>query len=275
MASKPGQHECPLCRQQFTKKDLIKPAPRMEIKSAEELSKEAAAAAAAAASSSSSLASVPSQLFFSSKVDALMVQLHRLRSKDPSKKSLVFSQFDKTLSIVQERLAKDGFQCAVIKGNMTAVQRKNALDHFINGETSLPHSEGALVVCPCADLIAVVCCCVCVLDPHCTVFVMSIRAGSVGLTLTSATEVFVLEPSMNPALTQQAINRVHRVGQTKPVNIHHLIMAKSVEEKIMQLTQTQLTQRGHEEDNEAVGARGLLLKDTSHMRGEQLLALFA
>lgn len=106
---------------------------------------------------------------------------------------------------------------------------------------------------------------------------MSIRAGSVGLTLTSATEVFVLEPSMNPALTQQAINRVHRVGQTKPVNIHHLIMAGSVEEKIMQLTQSQLQHRGDDEDGAsgAVGARGLLLKDASHMRGEQLMALFA
>lgn len=63
-----------------------------------------------------------------------MVQLLRLRAQDPSKKSLVFSQFDKTLSIVQDRLAKDGFQCAVIKGNMTAPARKNALEHFINGQ---------------------------------------------------------------------------------------------------------------------------------------------
>lgn len=104
---------------------------------------------------------------------------------------------------------------------------------------------------------------------------MSIRAGSVGLTLTAATEVFVLEPSMNPAVTQQAINRVHRVGQTKPVHIHHLIMAGSIEERIMQITQAQLQQRGDEEDSGAAAGRGVLIKDTAHMRAEQLVALFA
>ena len=104
---------------------------------------------------------------------------------------------------------RDGFGVAVLKGNMSATQRKSELDRFIS-------------------------------DPRCTVFILSIRSGGVGLTLTAAQHVFLFEPQQNPALTLQAIERVHRVGQTKDVHIHHLIIENSVEERIMEYTKSKL-----------------------------------
>lgn len=72
-------------------------------------------------------------------------------------------------------------------------------------------------------------------DPPTTVFLLSVRAGAVGLTLTAATHVFLLEPCLNVALELQAVNRVHRIGQTKEVHVKYLVMKDSVEERIMDL----------------------------------------
>jgi SNF2 family DNA or RNA helicase len=64
------------------------------------------------------------------------------------------------------------------------------------------------------------------------VFLLSLRAGSAGLTLTAATRVFLLEPAMDPAIEQQAVARVHRIGQEKEVVITRLLMTDTVEEEV-------------------------------------------
>eukprot|EP00483_Globobulimina_turgida_P002761 UN02766 len=69
-------------------------------------------------------------------------------------------------------------------------------------------------------------------DASIKVFVLTVRTGAVGLTLTSANHVFMMEPTFNPALHRQAINRVYRLGQKKKVFIHTLIMKHSIEERI-------------------------------------------
>lgn len=63
-------------------------------------------------------------------------------------------------------------------------------------------------------------------------FLLSLRAGSAGLTLTAATRVFLLEPAMDPAIEQQAVARVHRIGQEKEVVITRLLMVDTVEEEV-------------------------------------------
>jgi hypothetical protein len=68
--------------------------------------------------------------------------------------------------------------------------------------------------------------------PQVCVFLLSLRAGSAGLTLTSATRVFLLEPAMDPSIEQQAVARVHRIGQEKEVVITRLLMADTVEEEV-------------------------------------------
>jgi len=73
-----------------------------------------------------------------------------------------------------------------------------------------------------------------------TIFLLSMRAGSVGLTLTAACHVYLMEPSINPALTAQAINRVHRIGQTKQVFVYHLVVKDSIEEKVLEINKEKL-----------------------------------
>ena len=72
-------------------------------------------------------------------------------------------------------------------------------------------------------------------DPPTTVFLLSMRAGAVGINLTQANHVFLMEPCFNPALEAQAVGRVHRLGQQRAVTITHLVMEDSVETRIRQM----------------------------------------
>ncbi len=67
------------------------------------------------------------------------------------------------------------------------------------------------------------------------VFLISLKAGGVGLNLTEADYCFLLDPWWNPATENQAIDRTHRIGQTRPVNVYRLIARDTVEEKVVTL----------------------------------------
>jgi SNF2 family DNA or RNA helicase len=75
-------------------------------------------------------------------------------------------------------------------------------------------------------------------DPACGVFLISLKAGGLGLNLTAAEYVFLLDPWWNPAVEAQAIDRAHRIGQTRHVFAYRLIAADTVEEKIAQLQES-------------------------------------
>jgi SNF2 family DNA or RNA helicase len=66
-------------------------------------------------------------------------------------------------------------------------------------------------------------------------FLISLKAGGVGLNLTAADYVFILDPWWNPASEMQAINRAHRIGQTRKVFVYRFISAETIEEKIVKL----------------------------------------
>jgi SNF2 family DNA or RNA helicase len=72
-------------------------------------------------------------------------------------------------------------------------------------------------------------------DPNCGVFLISLKAGGLGLNLTSADYVFLLDPWWNPAVEAQAIDRAHRLGQKRNVFAYRLIVRDTVEEKIAEL----------------------------------------
>jgi SNF2 family DNA or RNA helicase len=67
------------------------------------------------------------------------------------------------------------------------------------------------------------------------VFLISLKAGGVGLTLTEADYVFVLDPWWNPAVEAQAVDRAHRIGQQRPVMVYRLVARNTIEEKVMEL----------------------------------------
>jgi hypothetical protein len=72
-------------------------------------------------------------------------------------------------------------------------------------------------------------------DADCQLFLISLKAGGQGLNLTAADYVFILDPWWNPAVEAQAVDRAHRIGQTKPVFAYRLIAKDTIEEKILQL----------------------------------------
>ena len=74
--------------------------------------------------------------------------------------------------------------------------------------------------------------------PDCPLFLISLKAGGLGLNLTAAEYVFLLDPWWNPAVEAQAIDRAHRIGQTKPVFAYRLIARDTVEEKVLELQKT-------------------------------------
>jgi SNF2 family DNA or RNA helicase len=75
-------------------------------------------------------------------------------------------------------------------------------------------------------------------DPDCGIFLVSLKAGGLGLNLTAAEYVFLLDPWWNPAVEAQAIDRAHRIGQTRHVFAYRLIAADTVEEKVLELQQS-------------------------------------
>jgi len=75
-------------------------------------------------------------------------------------------------------------------------------------------------------------------DPDCPLFLISLKAGGLGLNLTAAEYVFLLDPWWNPAVEAQAIDRTHRIGQTRTVFAYSLIARDTVEEKVLELQQS-------------------------------------
>ena len=72
-------------------------------------------------------------------------------------------------------------------------------------------------------------------DGSASVFLISLKAGGFGLNLTEADYCFVLDPWWNPAAEQQAVDRTHRIGQTRPVMVYRLVAKDTIEEKVMEL----------------------------------------
>jgi SNF2 family DNA or RNA helicase len=135
------------------------------------------------------------------KLDALVEQLDDVTGGDH--RALVFSQFTGFLARVRDRLDQEGLGYCYLDGRTR--QRARVLDRFCTGD-----------------------------DP---VFLISLKAGGVGLNLTEADYCFLLDPWWNPATENQAIDRTHRIGQTRPVMVYRLIARDTIEEKVVALAQ--------------------------------------
>ncbi|KYH43368.1 DEAD/DEAH box helicase [Branchiibius sp. NY16-3462-2] len=118
-------------------------------------------------------------------------------------RALVFSQFTRFLGRARDALEIAGLSTSYLDGSMTAKARQKEIDAFRSGDQSA--------------------------------FLISLKAGGTGLTLTEADYVFVLDPWWNPAAEAQAIDRAHRIGQDKPVTVYRLVSAETIEEKVLAL----------------------------------------
>lgn len=136
----------------------------------------------------------------SAKLDALIPALAEIAAE--GNKALVFSQFTSFLALVRERLDAEGITYEYLDGRTK--QRQEKVDRFQT-------------------------------DSECPVFLISLKAGGHGLNLTSAEYVYLLDPWWNPAVEAQAIDRAHRIGQSRTVIATRLVARDTIESKILQL----------------------------------------
>lgn len=140
----------------------------------------------------------------SSKLEAMLTIVEELRSNNHQ--ALIFSQFVGHLSIVRQALDQKGFTYQYLDGSTPIPEREKAVKAFQAGKSDL--------------------------------FLISLKAGGLGLNLTAADYVLHLDPWWNPAIEDQASDRAHRMGQMRPVTIYRLVAKNTIEEKIVQLHAT-------------------------------------
>lgn len=127
-----------------------------------------------------------------------------LQENTGNHKVLIFSQFLGMLALIRSELEKLDIPFEYFDGSTSAIEREKAIKNF-------QENEG------------------------CRVFLISLKAGGVGLNLTAADYVYLVDPWWNPAVEQQAIDRTHRIGQDKSIFAYRMICKNTVEEKILQL----------------------------------------
>ncbi|KAL6272440.1 hypothetical protein ACE6H2_023132 [Prunus campanulata] len=149
---------------------------------------------------------VSSKTTLSSKGSSLLKLLVASRDQNALTKSVVFSQFPKMLIYIQEHLKAVGFKTLRLDSSMGADRRARVIRDFRVTGQDVP-----------------------------TILLASLRASGMGINLTAASRVYLLDPWWNPAVEEQAMDRVHRIGQKEDVKIVRLIARNSIEERILEL----------------------------------------
>jgi len=161
----------------------------------------------------------------SAKVDLLTDHLAEITAE--GHRALVFSQFTSFLGRVRDRLAADGTATCYLDGSTR--DREAVVEAFRAGEAP--------------------------------VFLISLKAGGTGLTLTEADYVFVLDPWWNPAAEAQAVDRAHRIGQDKHVHVYRLVASDTIEEKVMALKARKAELFARVIDGGGTSSRGITADD--------------
>lgn len=137
-----------------------------------------------------------------SKIEALLKILKATREKDTTNKTVVFSQWTSFLDIIEPHLRAAGIAFTRIDGSMN-VQRRDLALHALES------------------------------DPECTVMLASLAVASVGLNLVAANQVILTDSWWAPAIEDQAVDRVHRLGQKRETTVFRLVMEGSIEERVL------------------------------------------
>lgn len=149
-------------------------------------------------------------------------------------KALVFSQFLGMLALIREKMDELGINYTYFDGSTSAADREKAIQLFQN-------------------------------DDNCRVFLISLKAGGVGLNLTAADYVYLVDPWWNPAVEQQAIDRTHRIGQTKNIFAYRMICKDTVEDKILKLQERKKALAAELITDDATFVKSLTKEDVEYL----------
>ncbi|KAI9203791.1 SNF2 family N-terminal domain-containing protein [Polychytrium aggregatum] len=175
--------------------------------------------------SASVLAKQPTQeqLVTSTKIEAMLDILKNTAKTHPGEKTIIFSQFTSMLDLIENALKENGFKYCRYDGQMNNQKREDSLRRIRE-------------------------------RPEYTVMLISLKCGSLGLNLTVANRVLMMDIWWNPALEDQAIDRVHRIGQTRDVLVTRLTIVSTVEDRILKLQEKKHRQHQEEQEIERTGA---------------------
>jgi non-specific serine/threonine protein kinase len=149
-------------------------------------------------------------------------------------KALVFSQFLGMLSLIKHKMNELGIDYTYFDGSTSAPDREKAIQRFQT-------------------------------DENCRVFLISLKAGGVGLNLTAADYVYIVDPWWNPAVEQQAIDRTHRIGQTKNIFAYRMICKDTVEDKILKLQERKRALAAELITDDATFVKSLTKEDVEYL----------
>ena len=182
------QHKCPMCRADLPDNNIL-------VRPAVELGEDTSTANSGIDPDTSS-----------SKIEEMVKILHASQKKDPTTKTVIFSQWTSFLNILQARLTTlyPDTHIARIDGTMNPRQRDAAQDSLNN-------------------------------NPNCTILLASLAVCSIGLNLVAANQVILSDSWWAPAIEDQAVDRVHRLGQKRPCTIWRLVVEETVEESVLQI----------------------------------------
>ena len=147
---------------------------------------------------------------------------------------MIFSQFLGMLALIKEKLKENNIQFEYFDGSTSPQERERAIQNFQTNE-------------------------------DCKVFLISLKAGGVGLNLTAADYVYIVDPWWNPAVEQQAIDRTHRIGQTKNIFAYRMICKDTIEDKILQLQERKRTLAKELISDDQAFVKGLSKEDVEYL----------
>ncbi|OOG00516.1 hypothetical protein ASPCADRAFT_502814 [Aspergillus carbonarius ITEM 5010] len=140
----------------------------------------------------------------SAKLDKTMEILRDIQSREGNEKTIIFSQFTSLLDLLEIPISREGWQYRRYDGTMKVADRTASVLDFTD-------------------------------NPDCRILLVSLKAGNAGLNLVAASQVIVFDPFWNPYVEEQAVDRAHRIGQIRPVQIHRIVVKDTVEDRILEL----------------------------------------
>ena len=140
----------------------------------------------------------------STKIEKVMEILEATQNRQDNEKTIIFSQFTSMLDLIEVPISRKDWSYKRYDGSMSSNARNDAVLEFTDRK-------------------------------DCRIMLVSLKAGNSGLNLVAASQVIIVDPFWNPYIEEQAIDRAHRIGQMRPVQVHRILVENTVEDRILTL----------------------------------------